>query len=230
MIRISPSVQAVVFDIDDTLYGERQYIRSGYAAAAGYLRHRLHTADRYEDWLWNRFLTDKAAGAFDSLNDRFHLGLDSAAIAELVQVYRDHRPNIAPYEGMPELLECLKARHRLGVLSDGFLPAQRLKLQALGLEGFFDAVVYTESLGRQAWKPSPEGFELIAAKLALPHVAMAYVGDNPVKDFIAPNRLGWSTIQLVMDGQVHKQPPPVDNAHPQIVVRSLAELRDVLAT
>lgn len=228
MMHVPPSVRAVVFDIDDTLYGERDYIRSGYGAAADHLRRRLGTDDSYEDWLCDRLASGQAGGAFDAMNEHFRLGLGPAAIAEVVQAYRDHRPDIAPYEGMAALLERLKARYRLGVLSDGFLPAQSLKLAALGLEGFFEAVVFTESLGRAAWKPAAAGFELMAAKLALPHAAMAYVADNPGKDFIAPNRLGWATIQLVMDGQVHAPPPPPQGAGAQIVVRSLAQLRQAL--
>ncbi len=228
MNQVSPSVHAVVFDIDDTLYPERQYIRSGYAAVAEHLRRKRTTAERYEDWLWNRFLTDKAAGAFDALNEHFGLALDSAGIAELIETYRGHRPAIAPYEGMRDLLRQLRTKYRLGIISDGFLPAQKLKLDALGLADLFEAVVFTEELGRPAWKPAPDAFELLARKMSLPHIAFAYVADNPGKDFIAPNRLGWATIQLALGDRVHKQPPPLVEADAQFRAETLDQLRGLL--
>jgi len=218
------TIRAVVFDLDDTLYPERSYVRSGYAAVARYLRETLGRDEPFERWLWRRFQSGKVDRAFDGLSDHFGLNLASDRIAELVEVYRNHEPAIRPYEGVVELLSVLRARYRLGVLSDGFLPAQRLKLDALGVERFFDAVLFTEQIGRDAWKPSPAGFEAIRSKLDLPHEACAYVADNPAKDFVAPNKLGWRTIQWLRPGQIHAANRPPEAGEPQHVVRLGGEL------
>ena len=137
------SIRAVVFDLDDTLYGERAYVRSGYRAVAEKLRGLSGRDEPFDAWLWRRFLAGEATGALDALNDQFRLGLSSDQIAELVRVYREHRPAIRPYDGLPALLGRLHERYQLALLSDGFLPAQKLKLEALKLERFFDAVVFT---------------------------------------------------------------------------------------
>ncbi len=224
----APKIKAVVFDLDDTLYPERQYVRSGYAAAGEHLQKSLCRDEAFEEWLWGRFCAGKAEGAFNALSDHFQLHLDSAQIGELVEVYRRHKPKIDPFGGVAELLGQLGGTYRLGLLSDGFMPAQRLKLQALRLERFFEAVVFTEEMGREFWKPSPAGFEKIAELLGAPHEACAYVADNPAKDFVAANALGWRTIQLLWPGQIHAEKPAPEGGQPQAVVHLPGELQEAL--
>ena len=226
---VSAPLQAVVFDLDDTLFPERDYVRSGYRAAAEHLRRTRGEVRRFEDFMGDLFLAGQSAKVFDATSAHFKLGLSDVQIGELVEVYRNHTPAIAPYSGLGELLSLLHVRYRLGLLSDGFLPAQQLKLEALKLARFFDCVVFTEELGRDCWKPSPAGFQAMAKQLGLPAQACAYVADNPAKDFVAPNRLGWRTIQYLRPGQVHAgEPTPPDGA-PQTIVRApdglLAALR-----
>ena len=223
-----PQIAAVIFDLDDTLYPERDYVRSGYAAVGRYLRETLGREERFEDWLWARFARGETANAFDALNEHFRAHLTGGKILELVTVYREHSPKIRPYDGIQDLLVELRSRYKLALLSDGFLPAQRLKLEALKLERFFDAVVFTEEMGREFWKPSPGGFERISELLDLLHESCAYVSDNPAKDFVAPNALGWATIQYIHPDQIHSDNPAPPGGDPQIVVRRPDELRRAL--
>ena len=221
-------VRAAVFDLDDTLYPERQYVLSGYRAVAEHLRASLKRTERFEDWLWDRFLRGLCRDAFQAASEHFRLGLDAGGVERLVRVYREHRPRIQPYPSAAEFLGRLHGRFRLGLLTDGFLPAQRLKLQALALERFFDAVVFTEEMGRECWKPSAAGFERVRQLLDVPHDTCAYVGDNPSKDFVAPNALGWRTIRWVHPGQVHADKPAPEAGRPQTTVHLPGELYEVL--
>lgn len=221
-------LQVVVFDLDDTLYPERDYVRSGYAAVGEWLRQRRRSQEAYEDWLWRRFQTGRAAGAFDALSEQFGLGLTGSEIAELVGVYREHTPMLRPRAGAVDMLNELARHYRLGLLSDGFLPAQRLKLRALGLETRFQHVLFTEKLGRECWKPSPAGFRRLQEQFGTLPEAMAYVGDNPAKDFLAGNELGWSTVQVRFADVVHAYRPSPPDGDAQYVVDSLAELKALL--
>ncbi len=223
------TVRAVVFDLDDTLFRERDYVRSGFAAVADALRGRLGTRAEYERWMWRRFASGKTRDVFDALSRHYRLGLSPARIAELVEVYRRHSPAIRPCRGVTGLLERLRRRHlRLALLTDGYLPAQQLKLDALGLAGWFDAIVLAERLGRDAWKPSPRGFHAVRRKLRTPHHACAYVADNPAKDFLAPNRLGWLSVQWRRAGQLHADRPAPPAGRAQRIVRSGPELLRLL--
>ncbi|MHC4561633.1 MAG: HAD family hydrolase [Planctomycetota bacterium] len=221
-------IQAVVFDLDDTLYPERLYVHSGYEMIGRQLAGRTQSGEPLSEWLWQRFCAGRSDGAFDAVNEQFDLGLSAWDIAELVTLYRQHSPTIEPFEEVPDMLERLGKRFRLGLLSDGFLPGQQLKLQALRLQPYFRSIVFTEELGREFWKPAPEGFKLIARRLDVDHSACCYVGDNPAKDFVAPNRLGWRTIQLLWPGQVHADKAAPSGGKPRTVVASLSELMGAL--
>jgi len=215
--------QAVVFDLDDTLYAERDYVRSGYRAVAEHLRRQTGRTEPFEDWLWRRFEAGQAGGALDALDEHFSLSLGPEGLAGLVGVYREHRPLIAPRPGAPEVLRRLGRRFRLGLLSDGYLPAQRLKLDALGIAPLLDAVVMTEEMGREFWKPAPEGYAAVRDMLGAADERCVYVADNPAKDFVAPNRMGWRTVQLVCAGQIHSAKYAPEGGQPQVVVGSLEE-------
>jgi len=88
-------------------------------------------------------------------------------------------------------------------LTDGYLPPQRLKVEALGLNGRFDPIVFTEELGRESWKPSPVGFMLIERVCKAQPRNCLYIGDNPAKDFVAPRARGWRTIRVRRPGTEH---------------------------
>ena len=224
-------IRAAVFDLDDTLYPEREYVRSGYRFVASRLaasRPGDRGAAEYLHWLWQRFLAGRAERAFDALSEHFELGLSPEEIGDLVTAFRGHSPRIRPWRDMADLVERLQEDLRLGLLSDGYLPTQRLKLDALGLAGFFEVAVFTEELGRECWKPSPAGFEMAAERLGAPHERCAYVADNPAKDFIAPNALGWRTIQLRRAAQVHADTPAPEGGEPHYVAHSAADVRAAL--
>ena len=88
--------------------------------------------------------------------------------------------------------------------------------------------MFTEHLGRNKWKPAPDGFELIATELAAGAASCCYVADNPAKDFLGPNRLGWRTVQLRWPNQIHADNPAPAGGAPLRVVRSIGELPGAL--
>jgi len=219
---------AIVFDLDDTLYAERDYVLSGYAAVSEQLSDDPNRRGELRQWLWERFLSGRHHGAFDALNERFSLGLTRRRIIELVGAYRNHKPSITPRPGIVDLLTRLGGEAKLGIISDGFLPAQELKLQAIGISDYFDAVVFTEALGRESWKPSPDGFEALCRTIGVEASKCTYIGDNPSKDFAAPNALGWRTVQLLLEGQIHSHKHAPHGGEAQTVINSIGQLAGIL--
>ena len=57
-----------------------------------------------------------------------------------------------------------------------------------------------------------------------------YVGDNPKKDFIAPNALGWTTIMLKADERnIHEQVlEPDPSTRPDHVIENLLQLKSLI--
>lgn len=226
-------ITTVVFDLDDTLYEEIEYCKSGFRAVADFLS-RLSTAEgMYSSEavfkiLWNYFLTADRSRIFNAALDEMNIDYEEETIRNLVGIYRDHKPNIAFPDASKAVLDQLSGKYKLALLSDGFLPAQELKVKALGIEGYFDCIVYTEALGREFWKPSPEGFKLIMKKLRQKAQNCVYVADNAEKDFIGPNSLGFSTVQLVRSSNIHNEPPSRPEAVPDHMITTISQLPDLL--
>lgn len=223
-------ITTVVFDLDDTLYDEIDYCRSGFRAVARFLG-KVGPAACSDDvfaCLWRHFTAGNRTRTFDAAMQELGLPCDEGRIAQLVEVYRNHRPEIELPADSRTMLDALQGRYALALLTDGFLPAQRLKIAALGIESRFRAIVYTEELGRSFWKPSPAGFERLIETLGAAPDRMAYVADNQSKDFIAPNRLGMLTIQVVRPRRLHADPGDREGAAAALRTARIEDLPSLL--
>ncbi len=202
-------IKTVIFDLDDTLYDEIDYCRSGFAAVAEFLAnlHGTPPAERIFDCLWKQFTGGNHTRTFNAALDELDINYDDKLINELIRVYRNHIPKITLPQDSRDVLCLLSNKYTLALLTDGFLPAQKLKVQALGIEEYFKCIIYTEELGRDCWKPSPAGFEKIMQSLNVKPEAIACIADNEQKDFIAPNKLGFLTIQMIRSACIHTSTP-----------------------
>lgn len=225
-------ITTVIFDLDDTLYDEIDYCRSGFAAVA---HHLAAISPSYEhknifDALWAEFTTGNHTRTFNAALEKLHIDYDAALIKKLIHTYRTHEPAISLPVESSEVLAQLSTRRRLALLSDGYLPAQQLKVRSLGLEKYFACIIYTEQLGRQYWKPHPAGFERLLTQVRAAPADCVYVADNAEKDFIAPNKLGMSSVQILRENRIHKSEPTTANGRPVKVIHSLCELPSFLGS
>lgn len=203
-------VRGVVFDVDDTLYLEQEYVRSGFQHIARALSAKIGVpADDLFNSLWSDFTAGVRNVAFNRLVAAFPRVGEVASLEQLVQMYRDHAPEIQLAAEISSLLGTLARQgYRLGALSDGPVASQQAKVTALGLPAFCDPIILTDAWGREFWKPHVRGFEQIAAAWGFQPHEMVYVGDNPEKDFHAPRKLGWRTLRLRIPGQQRYQMEP----------------------
>lgn len=176
-------IKGVIFDLDDTLYSEKEYVKSGYKAVSDYL------GGGYEEKLWRFFEAGKPA--IDELLKE--LGRENEK-AEAVAVYRSHKPDIHLYPGVAEMIVDLKAKGiKVGIITDGRPEGQRNKLDALGLD--VDDVIITDELGGvQFRKPCDIAFRIMTTRWRLNPADVVYVGDNPAKDFQAAQQLGMRSL------------------------------------
>lgn len=183
---ICQQVKGVVFDLDDTLYSEKQYIKSGYKAVASILGSEL-----YAEKLWKYF--EQGLPAIDMLLNE----LDCIEKKEeCLNIYREHIPEISLYEGVSDLIsELLHRNIKVGVITDGRVSGQKKKIQALGLEKLVNDIIITDELGGiQFRKPCDIAFRIMQHRWKIPFEQMIYVGDNVEKDFQAPKQLGMRSI------------------------------------
>lgn len=207
----------VVFDLDDTLYKEIDFVYSAYDHICGLL------LEPHESTIAFPQMTEafhRGEDVFLQLKEQFKLDIE---ILELVEIYRFHFPKIQLAEGARELLAQLNTCGcRLGIITDGRELTQRNKLRALGIEQSFCSIVISESFGSE--KPDERNFRVFEDKF--PGCRFVYVGDNFRKDFVTPNRLGWTTIGLADDGgNIHSQSIEVPSENlPQHLISSLKSI------
>jgi len=223
-------ITTVVFDLDDTLYDELDYCRSGFKAVAESIADlpNAPSAKRVFDRLWKQFTAGNRTKTFNAALDDLGISYDDQIIQKLIKTYRSHLPKIKLPADSANVLRQLSRKYTLALLTDGFLPAQKLKVQALGIEKYFTCIVYTEELGRDCWKPSPAGFEKLIQTLNAKPQDIAYVADNQMKDFIAPNKLGFLTIQITRPAHIHTSTSEAPHAAAQYVIRKISQLPTLL--
>lgn len=181
-------IKGVVFDLDDTLYSEKQYVKSGYKKIAEYLG-----KPEIEEKLWKHFEDGKQA--IDCCLEE--LGLLNKK-DDCLAVYRNQIPDISLYDGVMELIEELKnSKIKVGIITDGRPEGQKNKIKALGLDRIVDDIIITDELGGiQFRKPNDLSFRIMQNRWRIPFEQMMYVGDNLNKDFQAPRQLGMNSLYL----------------------------------
>ncbi len=226
-------IRAVIFDLDDTLAPEREYARSGYHAVSDYLcrdfsRGMAGLGDPKSvfEKLWALF-EESPKMVFNRFLSEAGLPDDRDRVMGLVQIYREHRPRIHYYEDVLPAWKVLKELGLFtGILSDGYRVTQRRKIEALEAERYFQPILLTDEIGRDAWKPSIIGFQRIGEELGLSLSELVYVGDNPEKDFFISELAPIKTVRILRPDGVYWNSPYREGKREQFRIHSLLELKD----
>jgi putative hydrolase of the HAD superfamily len=211
----------LAFDLDDTLYKEIDFVRSGFAAIVS----AAVPAELFDLEL-ARMLAERNTeiNPLDSLFTRYPYGI---SVKEMVAIYREHLPSLSLPLSLRRLFLTLRsAGVRTAVITDGRSITQRNKIRALELEPFIDITIISEEIGSE--KPSARNFEALVN--AFGDGDYFYFADNPIKDFLTPNQLGWTTIGLLNDGRnIHQQSRSLPKEHlPHHWLRDWSDLRVTL--
>ena len=220
----------LVFDLDDTLYPERQFALSGFAAAGRWAAAELGVEGLAADM--TRLLDDGHLGQL------FRMALAEKMpehrpehLAGLLEAYRDHEPELALFDDAGWALAHFAGQAKLGLITDGTHRVQAKKVAALGIATHFREIVFTDALGGRAFSnPHPKSYELVERALGAEGDRLVYIGDNPSKDFIVPNARGWISIMVHRPEQrrIHATAQVAAGGAPQHTIASLTELPAVL--
>jgi len=124
-------IEAIIFDLDDTLFEEKDFVLSGFNAVAIEI---ANTANTNQEIVFNFLLTEfyqKGRGKiFNTTLQHFSLSDHPDEITRLVQLYRNHTANISFYPKVKSLLKRLRKQFRLAVVTDGATEIQTNKVRA----------------------------------------------------------------------------------------------------
>jgi putative hydrolase of the HAD superfamily len=212
----------LVFDLDDTLYDETTYVKSGFKSVAKFLKIQFELPEK-------KILTElmdelkKGRGRiFDSVLKRYNI-FSQKLVMKCVSIYRSHIPDIKLWSSGVKCLKRFK-KHSIYIVTDGNKIVQHNKIKALGLDKIVKHYYITHRYGLRNAKPSSNCFLKICEREKTIPQKVIYVADNLNKDFIGIKPLGFKTIQ-VLTGQYSTIKKPKENqAH--IKIKSLDQLTE----
>jgi putative hydrolase of the HAD superfamily len=221
-------VCAVVFDLDNVLYDEIHYIFAAFRSIARFLSERCRFS---EDEVFLKLVCDfeKKGSMYprlfnDAVND---LGLDQNLVPEILSLYAtlDSKVELFP-EAVSVLLALRDLGLKLALVTNANAQIQHNKVRLLGVEKFFDVVVYARETPSGKDKPDPEVYNVALRKLGVGAGGAVCVGDNPYTDFWGAKQLGMRTVRVLYGEfkDVHLS----EEYEAEIVLRDLSELLGVV--
>lgn len=220
-------VQALLFDLDNTLMDRDQTFRSfSRAFAQKFLSHLneeqaarvvedmiVRDADGYRD----------KDGFFAELSEVLPWE-ETVSAAEIREYYDETyiRHGAVMKHAVETLDYCRDRGYPLGLVTNGSRDIQYGKIDRLGLRGYFRTIVISGEVG--IWKPDPAIYQLALERLGTPADKTLFIGDHPVNDIEGAARAGMRTIWL------QRNHPWEDSlkARPIATIRELDELQRIL--
>lgn len=187
-------IKCIIFDLDNTLYDQVDYAKD----LMNHLAFRLSKKyDAKTNKIYNTLLSywmEKGpfyGYFFDDVLEKLSISDDE--VRKLISISHSYKPNISTYPGVFTTLTKLKTKYYLAMITDGNENVQKNKINALGVKKFFKKIVYT---GKHM-KPDRKGYQMVLNHFNLEAEEAVYVGDNPVVDFITPNKMNMTTIRVL---------------------------------
>lgn len=148
-------------------------------------------------------------------------GHDPSVGREVARIYareRDHE-NVSFLPEAADVLPEVTGSYATGIVTNGPPEMQRTKLQSLGVDGFFDPIVFAGY--DTAPKPDPEPFERAVSALGTSPKRTLYVGNSLDADVKGARRAGLPVAWL-SDGTANPEPEP------EYTLDSFGRLRQVV--
>lgn len=234
-------IKAVLFDLDDTLYRERDFVDQSFRnvaeVMAKYLAERGKSREREENGnlrsarvgespeeLFRQMIElmekEGRGEIFNRLCERYDVDIP---VEELVRIYRETKPVLSLYPDGEEFLARLEKKGiKTGLITDGNVQVQHNKIRALGLDRRLDVVLASYDLGLR--KPDPGVYVYCLEKLGCGPEEAVYIGDNPLKDFIGARKLGMKTVRIIRPEGLHMWRTAKEGYDADVTVHLLTEI------
>lgn len=214
----------VVLDLDDTLYLERDYVRSGFQAADAWAHENFGWLG-FGNYCWALFQAGIRGNTFELAIARFSGHEDVRSVTSLIEIYRSHFPEITlEPDAKTFFSNASQSEVPIALLTGGLPSTQALKVQALGIQQAFECIRYSGQKGPSFDKPHQWAFREMQRVLGLASGNLTYIGDNPDRDLAGPLELGWRVIRIRRHGSIHEGKPSPTHVRE---IASLAAIADI---
>lgn len=187
----------LVFDLDDTLYDEKQFVYSGFLEVANWISDmsKIPSNVIFESMYKDLSVNGRGEVFNNALKQYFHETKKN--IRKCLSIYRLHKPRICLEKDVSDLLLELAKSYSLYIVTDGNKIVQNNKIKSLDVEKYIKKAFITYRYGLNASKPSLKCFEIIKNIEKINWQELVYIGDNPNKDFVNLNKVDAITIRVL---------------------------------
>ncbi len=192
-------INAVIFDLDNVLYDEKEYIFAAYRSIARFLseRCRLDAGKVYSKLVVD---LERKGSLYPKLfNDAIaDFGLDQSLLPEILSLYASVNAPIRLFPDSEAALKLVRQRGlKVALVTNGGAKTQHNKVGLLKLEGCFDAILYAREMGAGVEKPHPDIYKEVLRRLGASAEEALCIGDNPYTDFLGAKKLGMRTLRVL---------------------------------
>jgi len=177
-------LKAIGFDLDNTLYDQRQYEYFAFWSVAEEVsKYYCVKKARYFSLLKHLFNKNIHECTFDKAIQlcigKIPRDWESFLKEKLLPVYRSAKPKLVPFDWAKKFIKEAKNRGiKLAIITNGNVEIQKYKIDALGLRKFFDKIYISDELSPQARKPDTTLFKNFLRDFNLKGKDVIYIGDN----------------------------------------------------
>lgn len=218
-------IEAVIFDLDNTLYDEHQFVKSGFRTVSKHMakEYSVEEAAFYEALL-DVFLKSGRGSVFDLALKNFNI-YEKETVLKMLDIYRSHIPDITLFGDAEEILPQIRDEYHTALLTDGLKRVQENKVEALKIRGLFDVITYAADYGGK----NIQAFSATLERLRVEPSVCMYVDDNPFKGFAAAKKLGIHTVRILR-GE-HKDLEVTDErCEPEFEILNLRQLTSLMSS
>lgn len=192
------NIKAVIFDLDDTLYPQKEYTRQCLLATVPYISRVSGCNPELISAKLNSILDENGIEYKKTYNDLFEaINFEGVShIKDIIKLFRACKPKVEAYPNVHKTLESLQSSYRLGMITDGYEIVQNYKIAQLNLSNYFERILVTDTLGIENRKPSNIPYEKMLELMGLEPELCVYVGNDPWKDFVACKSLGMRSVRI----------------------------------
>lgn len=153
--------------------------------------------------------------------DALKYSVSDAVINQTAKDYLDYLPNYNHLiEGTIEVLNYLKPKYNLHIITNGFKEVQNKKIEASNIKQYFDVIVTSESVGVK--KPNPKIFEFALKEANAKPEESIMVGDSFEADVLGSLAM---KMQPIFYSEISKNELDTDKI---ITINSLNEILQYL--
>ncbi len=228
------NISTIFFDLDNTIFDHSRAEQQTLKTLCRTLEHFrgldetrfVQTYDKVNTRLWTRMANGELTK--EELKPlRFELTLNALGTdypdydelsARYLDLYIEQRFWV-PHAR--ELLDFLRPRYKLAILSNGFPDVQFRKLKNLELMDYFSVTVFSGEVG--VMKPHPEIFHAANRRSGTSAAEVLYIGDSYESDVVGASGVGWPVVFLNPSKQ------KVSNGVANLEVQSLWQLQTLFA-